>query len=380
MNIQNIKKDNKIKTIREDVKSSAIDDTFKELDLLKQDILLSKAPIILKEKMSLMHQRLERMAKFGNYSQDFEYISNYIGWVKNIPWDKHSEEVLDLELTKENLEKEHYGMPKVKERILEYIARKQLLTQKSKINPIYLDSLKVSPILCFVGLQGVGKTTVAKSIAKSLGREFIRVSMGALGTPLELRGKNKAQPGAEPGQIIKALVRTKVKNPLILLDELDKVSSDERLLKDFMAILLEILDPEQNTTFRDHYLDYPIDLSSCLFIVSANTTGSFSAALMDRLEIIKFPSYSDHEKTVIARDYLLPKILIKTGLDKNELVFKEDLWPIIIKPLGYDSGIRSLQKNLTGLARKAAKQIVTGEKKVVVIDENNFKDYLPNYY
>jgi ATP-dependent Lon protease len=169
-------------------------------------------------------------------------------------------------------------------------------------------------------------------------------------------------------------------NPLILLDELDKVSGDTGLRADMMAILLEILDPEQNTSFRDHYVDYPIDLSSVLFIVSANNTGTFSAALMDRLEIIRMPSYTDEEKKVIARDYLLPRVIVETGLSSNQLVFEPEVWDLIIRPLGFDSGIRSLKKNLDAMARKAARKVVSKEVESVLITKDNFKDYLPSYY
>ncbi|NCT55586.1 AAA family ATPase [bacterium] len=352
---------------------------FKELENLQNVIDGSKTPEDLKTSVYAMLDRLNRMAKMGNYSQDYEYISSYINWIVSVPWGIDSIESLDIKKTDEMLNREHYGLKSVKERILEYIATRILLTRRAETDSKYEKALKKSPILCLVGLQGVGKTTMAKSVAKALNREFIRVSMGALGSTLELRGRNKAIPGAEPGQIIKSLIRTKVMNPVILLDELDKVSGETGLRSDMMAVLLEILDPEQNTTFRDHYIDYPMDLSSCLFIVSANNTGTFSAALMDRLEVIRMPSYSDEEKKVIARDYLLPKLIIDSGLEEGSFTVEAPVWDDFIRPLGFDSGIRSLKKNLDSVIRKAVKEIVTGEKEKVVITTQNFKDYLPSY-
>lgn len=352
---------------------------FKELENLQKLVEDSKSPDELKTSVYAMLDRLNRMSKMGNYSQDYEYISSYIDWIVSVPWGKESTESLDIKATHKMLNDEHYGLSSVKERILEYIATRILLGRKAKVDKKYEAALKRSPILCLVGLQGVGKTTMARSVAKALNREFIRVSMGALGSTLELRGRNKAIPGAEPGQIIKSLIRTKVMNPVILLDELDKVSGESGLRSDMMAVLLEILDPEQNTSFRDHYIDYPLDLSSVMFIVSANNTGTFSAALMDRLEVIRMPSYTDEEKQTIARDYLLPKLLDASGLDENIFVVEDPVWGEFIRPLGFDSGIRSLKKNLDSVIRKAAKQLVTGEVEKVVITPENFKEYLPNY-
>ena len=230
-----------------------------------------------------------------------------------------------------------------------------------------------------VGLQGIGKTTMAKSIAEALNRPFYRISMGAIGSVLEIRGRDKASEGAEPGQIIKAIIRTGVRNPVILLDELDKASGQSGLLADIMATMLEVLDPEQNTSFRDHYFDYPINLSQVMFIVSANKIGTFSAALLDRLEIVRMPSYTDDEKQVIARDYLLPRVRATTGLGEDQLEFSSDVWASILRPLGFDSGIRSLQRTLENMARKVALEIVEKKATKVIIDASNFQSYLPKY-
>lgn len=352
---------------------------FQELTDLADSVQTSKAPGDLKARVFAMLDRLNRMAQMANYSQDYEYISSYINWVVSIPWGSVSKEVLEISKAKGVLDKNHYGLESVKGRVLEYLSTRVLLKEKAGKDAKYENVLKRAPVLCMVGLQGVGKTTMAKSVAEALNREFIRISLGALGSTLELRGRNKSIPGAEPGQIVKSLIRTDVMNPVILLDELDKVSGDSGLRSDMMAVFLELLDPEQNTSFRDHYIDYPLNLSEVLFIVSANNTGTFSAALMDRLEVIRMPSYSDAEKKVIARDYLLPKIIEETGLDKDNFIIEDGVWDVFIRPLGFDSGIRSLKKNLESIARKAAKEIVIDKKQKVVVTPENFKTYLPSY-
>lgn len=348
--------------------------TPKEITQMRDKVNDSPSPQELKDQCMLMIERLERMAKTGVYSREYDIINNYIDWVIKYPWDKYASETLDLDVVKSTLDGNHYGLDAVKERILQYLAVRKLLLDKKDFKAV-----EKSPVICMVGLQGIGKTTMAKSIAKALNRPFYRVSMGAIGSVLEIRGRDKAIEGAEPGQIIKAMVRTGVRNPIILLDELDKASGQTGLLADVMATMLEILDPEQNTTFRDHYLDYPIDLSQVMFIVSANKLGTFSAALMDRLEIIKMPSYTDEEKQVISRDYLLPRVRASTGLLEDQLEFSPDVWPVLLRPLGYDSGIRSLQRIIESMARQVALEIVTGKTDKVYITAENFRQYLPKY-
>jgi len=346
---------------------------FKELVTLNSRVEKSKMPLDLKSRILEMLDRLNRMAKLGSYSSEYEVLSRYVDWATLIPWDTATTDNLDLENAKKVLDTNHFGLESVKERVLEYLAVRNLLTKKNRV------ALEHSPILCLVGLQGTGKTTMAESIAEALGRKFMRISLGALGSTLELRGRNRTDPGSDPGQIIKALVRTNSCNPLILLDEMDKVSGEKGLRSDFMAVLLEILDPEQNSTFRDHYIDFPTDLSKVLFVVSANNTGTFSAALMDRLEIITMPAYSDFEKEHIAKDFLLPKSLKQAGLDPNQIEIDSALWPLIIKPLGYDSGIRSLKRLLDGVTRKVAKMVVEEKVTKVKITRENLKSYFSTY-
>lgn len=349
-------------------------DVLEEVELLEKRIKESDAPLELKERTLTMMTRLRRMARTGSYSREYDMISTYVEWMVTFPWIKRADEVLDIDVVKKELNENHYGLDIVKERIYQYIAVRKLLKEKKNFV-----AMKRSPVMCMVGLQGIGKTTIAKSVAKALNRPFYRISMGAIGSTLEIRGRHKSIEGAEPGQIVKAIIRSGVINPVILLDELDKASGQSGLLVDVMATMLEILDPEQNTTFRDHYLDYPIDLSDCMFIVSANKMGTFSAALLDRMEVIRMPSYSDEEKLVIARDYLLPRVRKTTGLEDDQLLFDADVWPFILRPLGFDSGIRSLQRMLEFMAGKAAYEIVEGKTKQITITPDNFNAYLPKY-
>lgn len=345
---------------------------FEELKALNEKLAKTEGlPDDLKQRLEQMLNRLNRMASIGHYAQEFDTLARYIEVVTSIPWDKHSEDILDLERAKQVLDKNHYGMEEVKNRIMEYLATMILIKQRGG------DAIARSPTLLFVGLQGVGKTTLCISIAEALGRQFVRIAMGALGSTLELRGRSKVFPEAEPGQIIKALIRTQVRNPVILLDEIEKASGEEGLRSDIMAALLEILDPNQNNSFRDHYLDYPVDLGEVLFVCSANNTGKISAALMDRMEVIKMPSYTDQEKIVIAQNYLLPKIIKNNGLKEGELDFDPNLWPSIVRPFGYDTGIRSLNRTLETIARKVAKLIVEGKVQKVYITQENLRQFLP---
>ncbi|MFC1780247.1 AAA family ATPase [Patescibacteria group bacterium] len=356
--------------------------------------MIKKAPLPegLKEKSLKMIGRLRRMAKFGSYSGEYELIEKYVDWVVRIPWGKYVKDNLDLVNAKEILDRNHYGLTSVKERILEFLAVARLnpLDQISSDGGEGYESMKTmkktgqsAPILCFVGIQGIGKTSMAKSVAHALGRKFVRISLGAMGSVTDLKGQSRAFLDAEPGQVIKALTRTEVMNPLILLDEVDKVSAAEGRRADINAALLEILDPEQNPSFVDSYVDYPIDLSRVMFICTGNTLSTLSAALLDRLEIIRFPSYSDEEKEQIARHYLLPKVLKACGLKQEQVEIAESVWPLIIRPLGFDAGVRQLERNITTICRKIARKIIESDQRGTqvggkfVISPQNFREYLP---
>jgi len=360
-----------------------------EINDLLRLINTTQIPAELKQRLSTMTSRLVLAAKVGGYSSEFESIKKYADWIAAIPWGQYTQDNLSLEQVKVEMDAHHYGLEDVKDHILEYLAVMKLQvdsTQQLEQNPTLTDQEKMktlkgsssnAPVLCFVGIQGVGKTSMAKSIANALGRRFVRISLGAMGNSMELRGRNKGESDAEPGQVIKALANTKVMNPLILLDEIDKVSGQAALRADVMAALLEILDPEQNATFVDHYIDYPVDLSKCIFITTANNLGGISTALLDRLEVIRFSSYSAADKKVIAKNYLFPKVRKAVGLSEQQLQFTDDVWDLIINPLGFDAGIRQLERNLTRVARKVAKRIVQGMATSVTVNPQNFREFIP---
>ncbi len=356
-----------------------MDFLFKEIEELNKKVGSAVLPPELKSRARRMIERLNRMAKLGGYSAEYESISRYVDWIVSLPWDKSSKEVLDLKKTQEILDKNHYGMQKVKDRILEYLAVKKLTAEKKGKLPVVHGPRAESrtTILCFVGLPGIGKTSVAYSIAEALGRKFVRIAMGGMGNVEQLRGQVRVFPDAEPGLIIKNLRRAGTNNPVLLLDEIDRVAEQGR--SGIMGVLLELLDPEQNPAFADHYIDYPFDLSDVLFLCSANNTRSISNAVLDRLEIIEMPSYSDEEKLHIGRDYLLPRTLTECGLKPDQLVIEEELWPKIIRPLGYDAGIRTLDRTLSAICRKAARKIVEGKSQKFILTPSNIKDFLPSW-
>lgn len=308
----------------------------------------------------------------ATYILEYESTAAYVNWVVGLPWDTSSQDLLDLIKAKEVLDKNHYGLDPIKDRIVEYLATIMLnIRNNNKQNIAH------APILCLVGLAGTGKTTLASSIAEALGKKFERIPFGGMGDARALRGQSRAFPDAEPGLIIKKLVHAKTKNPVILLDELDRVTDTARA--DIMGVLVELLDPEQNQAFTDHYIDYPFDLSNILFVATANNTNNISTAVLDRLEIIQMPSYSDQEKIVIAKQYLFNRIREQAGLSEGQLTIDEAVWPGMIRPLGFDSGIRSLERTIDGICRKAARQIVEGKAQNVRVDSTNIKDFLPHW-
>jgi len=343
---------------------------LQEVSTLEKKLDSVTLPPELKEKAEAMIQRLSRMARFGEYSNEYEKTSHYIDWIVSLPWDKRSQDILDLPNARKILDKNHYDLEQIKERILEYIAVLNLNSQKSIAN------LR-APILCFVGLVGTGKTTIAYSIAEALGRKFARIPFGGLGDPLDLRGQSRLRADAEPGLIIKALRRTGTKNPVILLDEIDRVTEEGQ--SGIMGVLIELLDPEQNNAFQDHFIDYPFDLSEVLFITTCNNTTNISVAVMDRLEPIQMPSYSDEEKITIGRDYLLPKTLQQTGLSQQTIQIDPDVWAKIVRPLGYDAGIRTLERTINGICRKIAKMVLQGKERNFHLTVDNIKEFLPTW-
>lgn len=347
--------------------SSSIEEDIK---FLESKIRSANCPPVLLDDIERRISRMVKTAQYGGFSSEFENVSKYVDWVSKIPWNNYTVDDISLANVKRVLDSHHYGIEKVKERILEYASIMKLRMDQTGATVVN------APVMCFVGLQGIGKTSLAKAIGEAMGRTTVRIAMGGLGSTQELRGKPKTESDSEPGQIVKALVKAQSMNPLIILDEIDKVSGNVALRKDFMAILLEILDPEQNPQFRDHFIDYPLDLSKAFFICTANNLGNISAALLDRLEIVRFYSYSDEEKVVIGRDYVLPQIMRETGLSPEQLEFTADSWETIVRPLGFDAGIRQLKRNLYSICRKVAKIIVLGRAKKVVINAKNAKSFI----
>lgn len=363
-------------------------DVFDEITVLKNKVEEAKLPQQLKEKAQGMILRLIKMSQKGNFSSEFEPISEYINWITKIPFGEYTTDNIEIDQVKATLDKFNYGLEPVKSRILEYLAVLKLQNKLPEASDgttidVSAEMMRLqgnsshAPILCFVGIQGVGKTSMAKAIANALDRKFMRISLGGMGNVTEIRGIPRGNMDAEPGQIVKSLIRTGVMNPLILLDEIDKTSAQSGVRTDVMAALLEILDPEQNSTFMDKYLDYPLDLSQCIFICTANNLGGITAALLDRLEVIRFGSYTDSDKVMIAKNYLLPKVREATGLGEDQLSFADDVWPMVIRPLGFDAGVRQLERTLTELARKVALQIVRGTVKSVQITKDNFRQFIP---
>lgn len=314
---------------------------------------------------------LERSVALGSYDEKYEKVSRYIEWVLRVPWNKETEDTLDIEKTKQIFEKHHYGMQDVKERFLEYVSVLKL--RKQNIG----DGEFRAPILLLVGLVGTGKTTFAISLSEALDRKLVRIPFGGMGSAKELRGTSRLVLGSEPGKIIKGICEAGVRNPVILLDEIDRGSEDAN--KDIMGVLVELLDPSQNVAFRDEFIDYPVNLSHAIFLATANNTVAIATAVMDRMEKITMPSYTDHEKIVIAQKYILPGLLKEAGLKPEQLVIADDVWPSVTRPLGYDAGIRTLQRTLQGAVRKAARIIVERGYTEVVINMDNKKIFLPQY-
>lgn len=369
--------------IQGDVASSSVktdnqNGQFAELNKLKAKLNSARLPPDLAEKAQTMIDRAALGFRLQSQFAQFDQVASYIDWITCLPWDVKSEDRLDINEAKKILDKNHYGLEDLKDRILEYLSVMKLNLDQAKLTGgNMLRNFTRAPILFFVGLVGTGKTTIAISIAEALGRRFIRIPFGGMGSALDLRGESRVHPDAEVGLVMKALRRAGTKNPVILLDELDRVAEHARA--DIMGVLIELLDPEQNVAFTDHYIDYPFDLSEVLFIATANNTKNISTAVMDRLEPIQMPSYSDDEKVVIGKSYVFPKILRNTGLTPEQLTIDSSVWPTIVRPLGFDSGIRTLERTIDGLCRKVARQIVEKKTEKVFVNNENVKQYLPTW-
>lgn len=347
-----------------------MDQASEQIKVLTERVNKSTIPNELKEKIVVRLDQLSKLTNSPTFLPEFDRISRYIDWVVSIPWTKTTEDVLNLEIAKSVLDKNHFGLEEIKQRILEYISVMKLKQERGEEEDIYR-----APILCFVGLVGTGKTTVASSIAEAMGRKFARIPFGGMGDPLDLRGQSRMHAEAEPGKIIKALRDTQSMNPVILLDEIDRVTDQGRA--SIMGVLVELLDPKQNNAFVDHYIDYPVDLSQVLFIATANNTTNISTAVLDRIEPISMPSYTDQEKIAIAKDYILPRILSESGVAQGALTIDDEVWAQVVRPLGYDAGIRTLERNIEGVVRKVARMLVEGQGQSFKITVQNVKEFLP---
>jgi len=316
-------------------------------------------------------QQIERIAltlKYGGNLSQIDITSKYIDWITHLPWDIGTTDTLDITKAKQILDKNHFGLETIKNRVLEYLSVLILQKKQSSLGIFH------APTLFFVGLAGTGKTTFAYSIAETLRRKFVRIPFGGLSNANDLRGQSKTSPEAEPGMIIRALRRAGSKNPVILLDELDRITPESRAA--IMGVLIELLDPEQNSGFTDYFIDFPFDLSQTLFIATANNTNNISTAVMDRLEVIQMPSYTDEEKIAIAKQYVLPRYIKQSGLPPEALKIDDTVWIKLTRPLGFDAGIRTLERTIEGVVRKTAMKIIKGEGTNFVINESNVKEYI----
>ncbi|MDY3917460.1 MAG: endopeptidase La [Candidatus Limivivens sp.] len=345
-----------LKLIREELGE---DNTVSDADHYQEELKKLQASPEVKERIA---KEITRFKSVGNNSSESTVIRGYIETLLELPWDRVSEDNGDLQNAKEILEADHYGLEKVKERILEFLAVRNL-TKKGE-----------SPILCLVGPPGTGKTSIAKSIARALNKKYVRICLGGVRDEAEIRGHRRTYVGAMPGRIANGMKMAGVKNPLMLLDEIDKVSSDYK--GDTSSALLEVLDSEQNSRFRDHYVEIPLDLSEVLFIATANDVQTIPRPLLDRMELIEISSYTENEKLHIAKEHLLQKQIEANGLEGYQFSISDGALRKTISAYTKEAGVRNLERKLGQICRKAARELLEGDKKSLKITENNLEKYL----
>jgi len=334
-----------------------------EVGELTERIEKSEMPDRIRE---VAQKELSRYERVPQSSAESSVIRNYLDWLLALPWTKKTEDAIELHLAEEVLNRDHYGLDKVKERILEYLAVQKLTA-----------SIK-GPILCLVGPPGVGKTSLARSIAQSINRNFVRISLGGVRDEAEIRGHRRTYVGAMPGRIIQGMKRAETVNPVILLDEIDKMSNDFR--GDPSSAMLEVLDPEQNINFSDHYIEETYDLSNVLFIATANYVNNIPGPLLDRMELISLAGYTEIEKQHIAKEHLLPKQIKENGLKKSQLQIRDDALLALIRTYTREAGVRNLERMLATICRKAARIIISEEKKRVTVSVKNLESLLGKPY
>lgn len=357
------------------------DDQAAEVDEFRRQISEAKMPDEA-EKQAL--RELDRLSHLPAASAEYGVIRTYLDWMVELPWSNMTEDNLAIPRAREVLDEDHYGLEDVKERILEFLAVRKLRKEREgEIEETYQDDIREvreGVILCFVGPPGVGKTSLGRSIARSMGREFIRISLGGVRDEAEIRGHRRTYIGAMPGRIIQALRRVGTNNPVFMMDEIDKLGRDYR--GDPTSALLEVLDPEQNNEFRDHYVEVAYDLSKVMFITTANLLEPIPSPLRDRMEIIKLSGYTDSEKIAIAQGYLIPRQIRENGLRNSEIDFTEDALQTIIRSYTRESGVRNLEREIGALCRKVVTQIAEGQTEQVTINEEKVSEFLgrPKYF
>jgi len=336
------------------------DDTYsQEIEGLRKKIKQKKMPKYARKEARKELKRLEMMHPDASESN---IIRTYIEWILDLPWKKSSKDLLDLKLAAEVLDEDHYGLEKVKERILEFLAVRKL-NQDTR-----------GPILCFVGPPGVGKTSLGQAVARAMGRKFYRLSLGGMRDEAEIRGHRRTYIGAMPGRILQGLKNVKSNNPVFMMDEVDKIGADYR--GDPSSALLEVLDPEQNSTFSDHYMNMPFDLSKVMFITTANRSDTIPGPLMDRMEVIRIAGYTLEEKLVIARKYLLPRQIRENGIKPSRIKLDDKTLQIIVTNYTHEAGVRNLERELGKICRKLARKIAEGGKGPYIISQNTLEKYL----